>query len=196
MALQFAGYDGQAYAVSAVTGALATATVGEILQFRWSDTGTLRRIRILAVTMSAAVGATGFTAGPVAFSLSVARAWTAAGTGGTTLTLTGNNQKLRSSQNPTLFNTGGGEIRVATTAALGAGTKTIDANGISSIMGSAGAAGTLVVAPGSALWQDFVTPYGQPIVLAHQEGLSIATTVLPATGSLTAAFNIFWAEAD
>lgn len=195
MAQQFAGYDGQAYAISAVTSALAAATAGEILQFRWVDATNLRRIRILAVTMSAIVGATAFTAGPVTFSMSIARAWTGAGTGGTALTLTGNEAKLRTTENTNLVGAAG-EIRVATTAALGAGTKTLATNPTASILGGAGAAASTIIPPGSALWQDFVTPYGQPIVLAHQEGLSIACTALPATGSAQAAFNIFWAEAD
>lgn len=195
MAQQFAGYDGQVYAVSAVTGALAAATAGEILQYRWVDTANGRRVRILAVTMSAVVGATGFTAGPVTFSMSIARAWTAAGTGGTSLTLTGDEAKLRKTENTNILGAAG-EIRVATTAALGAGTKTLAANAVASILGGAGGAASTVVPPGSALWQDFVTPYGQPIILAHQEGLSIACSALPATGTAQAAFNIFWAEAD
>lgn len=199
MAQQFSGYDGYAFGVSGVTGIVAAnqSANSEIFQFRWVVAGTdAKRARILGVTISADDDGTAFAAGTSIFDMVIARAWTAAGTGGGTLTLTGNNNKLRTSQNPTYFNTGGGEIRVATTAALGAGTKTLDANPVSAVIGGTQAvAGIQLIQPNSALWQDAVTPYGQPIILAHQEGFVVRATV-PATGTWRAAVNVFWAEVD
>ena len=52
-------------------------------------------------------------------------AWTAAGTGGTAVTLSAGN-KMRTSMGSSLV--ASGDMRIATTAALGAGTKTLESN--------------------------------------------------------------------
>lgn len=196
MAQQFAGYDGQSFSIGVLSGVMAAglAANSEIIQFRWVDTTNLRRVRVLGVDFSAVIDVTGFTAGAALFDIVAARAFTVAGTGGTAQTLTGNNQKLRTSQNPNILGASG-EIRVATTAALGAGTKTLDAQGLGAVVGAGSAtAGSLIVAP-AALYKDVITPAGQPLVLAHNEGFAVRATV-PATGTWRFAATIYWAEAD
>lgn len=187
-------YDGNSFSASVgfnpMTAGLAANA--EILQMRWSDAVNLRRIRILAVEFSAANDTVAFTAGSASFGLNVARSWTVDGTGGSALSVTGNNQKLRQTQNPAIGTT----VRRSTGTALGAGTKTLDSFSHSSIAsGVTGVIGQQIVDPNTFLWKDLVTAYGQPIILAHQEGITITADV-PATGTWRWNANIFWAEVD
>jgi len=68
--------------------------------------------------------------------MTIAKSFSAAGTGGTAATITGNNGKMRTSMGTTLL----GEARCASTAALGAGTKTLDSQAIGQISLSFGTA--------------------------------------------------------
>lgn len=177
-----------AYCISQVTGTMAAglAAESEVLQFRWTDA-----TRFAAITKVVFDGGgdvtTGFAATFYRFSTYVARAFSAAGTGGTAATITGNNAKLRTSFGTTLL----GETRVASTAALGAGTKTLDTQAIGAATGSltttAGAS-----MPGFVMF-DATGGFAHPIVLAQNEGLAIKATV-PATGTWTASFTICWSE--
>lgn len=186
-------YQGRIYGVSAVSGVMAAglAANAEILQFRVVDATELRKFRVLSVLFSAAVDATGFTAGAATFDLVPARAWTAAGTGGGTATLTGNNAKFRTAQNTNILGVSG-EIRIATTAALTAGTKTLDAQGVSSLCGGAGAAGTQIVVPTDFLQEAFQTD-GEPLIVSHQEGFVLRANV-PAAGTWKWTASILWGE--
>ena len=99
----------------------ALAANSEILQFRWSD--ATRLCIINSIKISAAVSTTFFAAGvPLQISLTKATAWTAVGTGGTRPAVAATLKK-RSSMGSSLL--GANDIGVATTAALGAGTKTL-----------------------------------------------------------------------
>lgn len=184
--------NGGSYAVSAITGIMAAGIAGasEILQFRWMSTTHSALIR--KVHIKAGVLGTAFTAGTVLFSLTRATAWSAAGTGGGVVTATTPQLKLRTAMQTSQFATLG-EIRIATTAALTAGTKTLDSAPMaSSITGVpntafipmlAGAEGLLISA------KDF----GYPLTLATSEGFAIRTTV-PATGTWTAHIDLEWDE--
>jgi hypothetical protein len=188
-----ATHYGRVYAFNAASGVMAAglAANSEILQCRFVDATELRKLRVVSVLLSAAVDATGFTAGAGMFDLVAARAWTAAGTGGGTLTLTGNNGKLRTSQNTAVLSAG--EIRVATTAALGAGTKTLDSQGLAGICAPCGAAGTQIIAPVDLL-KEGLTTEGEPLFISHQEGFVLRATV-PATGTWRFAATIYVSEA-
>jgi hypothetical protein len=176
------------YSVGAATGTIGAGAGAnsEIFQFRWTDATRLAVIKFVAV--SAGNTATAFAAGVTNFDVIAARSFTGAGTGGTTLTLTTNNAKLRTNMGTTLV----GEIRVATTAALGAGTKTLDAqgfgNGASSVPATAGS----VVIPYTQLYNP-QSESEYPIVLAQNEGIVIRATV-PGTGTWTAGIQVKWAE--
>jgi hypothetical protein len=190
---QKADYAGRVFGVAAVSGAMAAglAANAEILQFRVVDATELRKIRILSVLFSAAVDGTAFTAGAATFDLVPARGWTGAGTGGGTATLTGNNGKYRVAQNQNNLGVSG-EIRIATTAALGAGTKTLDAQGIAALAGGASLAGTQIIVPSDFL-ANALQPDGEPLIVGHQEGFVVRANV-PAVGTWKWTATITWAE--
>lgn len=191
MALSLAGsYEGYGFKIAQATAIMAAglAAASEIYQFRWTSTAT--RARILGVQFSAAVDTTAFTAGAAIFDMTVARAWTVDGSGGAAATFAGANQ-LRTSQQPSR----GAGSRIATTAALGAGTKVLDAQPVGVLVGGAGAtAGSQIVVP-SDFYVDEATSYGIPLVLANQEGFVIRSSV-PVVGTWKAGVTVFWAEVD
>jgi hypothetical protein len=169
------------------TGTMAAGlgAASEIFQFRWTSSN-LCAIELITVS---AGGIAAFTAGMAVFDVVFARSFTVAGTGGGTATITGNNQKLRTSMATTVL----GEARTATTAALTAGTKTLDSQALASVASSTTAtAGTVIVPAGTVLFSSAGNS-GYPIVLAANEGVVVRATV-PATGTWTGAITIKWAE--
>lgn len=179
------------YGTGAVSGVMAAALAAnsEIFQFRWTNASNSMVLR--SVTIGAgSIGA--FAAGVCTFGLRVARTWSADGTGGTALTFATNDQKRRTSMGTTLAPTALG-VRVASTAALGAGTKTLDGNDFSTITGSVTAvAGVPLINPSTSLWQRN-TADEYPLFFAASEGFVIRATV-PATGTWTFSVSIEWAE--
>ena len=133
---------------------------------------------------------TAFTAAQaVGFGLMIARNFTASDTGGTALAFTGSNGKHRTSlATPTSL-----DVRHATTAALGAGTRTLDANYLSMQLGWAGAVGSVITpALNNLLLRD---TGNYPIILAQNEGFVVANTILMgAAGVGQMVFNIEFAE--
>lgn len=186
------------YQIHGLTGNIAAGAgaLSEIGQFRWTSTASRAYIQSVRLDSFRSLG-TGFAAGLFNFNLHVARSWSADGTGGTAQTVTGNNAKLRVNAASTAV----GTIRVATTAALGAGTKTFDANPARGIYGVVD----------NVVNKQFVPPTGVagggegpflynaqqhldlPIVLDSNEGFAIRATV-PGTGVWEAAFTIIWVE--
>lgn len=132
---------------------------------------------------------TALTAGQaVAFGLFVNRAFTVSASGGTAATLTGNNGKLRTSY----ATTGVGDIRISSTAALTAGTRTPDAQPMGEVVtglsaaGSSGAHIPLLATPSSN---------SHPIILANNEGLEIQNRIaFPAAGTWTFGITVRWTE--
>lgn len=181
------------YRVQAATGTMAAALAAnaEIAQFRWTDATRLCVIRRVQVSYIATV-AVGFAAGVARVLLTPARGWSAAGTGGGTIAFTGNNAKQRTSMGTSLMAAGGGEIRIATTAALGAGTKTLDASNTEQLLFNASTAVNTVFAQQANLFLDDAGDQ-HPIVLAQNEGIVIRATV-PATGTWEAGIVFDWSE--
>lgn len=166
-----------------MTAGLAGASPIFSLRYTGSNVVTVRKI-----LLSAGDTATAFTAGVATFDLFVARTFTASDTGGTASTLTGNNGKMR-----TLYPaTGMGDFRIASTGALGAGTRTLDATQAGAISTSIPAtAGNPIIAPGTPL---FVSSAGeQPLQLLNNEGAVLQATV-PATGTWTFSVQVCWDE--
>lgn len=172
--------------------------LSELVQLRYTGTGKVI-VHSVVIEHFRSLG-TAFAAGNFLFDLIRSITWTVDGTGGATQVPI----KSRTSMAvPTAT------IRVATTAALGAGTKTLDTvairavRGIHSIainghqLGSISATANITVGyPGPALL--FPDPGDlsmgtHPIVLANNEGLSIRATVA-GTGVWEAAFTIRFAE--
>jgi hypothetical protein len=170
------------------------AANGEVFHFRWTDATRLALIHEIAITGMRAT--TAFAAGALDIFSTIARSWTADGSGGTALTLTGNNQKLRTSMGTTLV----GTIRISTTAALGAGTKTLDSNNIGQITthSSAGFSGATpiigsIYLPLTILFKSDIADGEHPIVLVQNEGVVVRATV-PATGVWNIGVRCKWSE--
>lgn len=165
------------------TGAVAaTLSDGEIFQFRW--THATQRVVVPLVKVSALQG-TAFTAGTGHITLAKATGWSVDGTGGATTTLTGGQGKLDT--NISAQHLPG--VRTATTAALGAGTKTIVANHGGVVFGVPAAAGTTLLDE-FELFSDLAV-VARPIILNQNEGLIIRATA-PATGTLTVGIQVVW----
>jgi len=183
-----------AYALGQMTGIIAATTTGEVFQMRWIDATRLMLLR--SVLVSGVVSTTAFAAGvPVQLGMRVARSWSADGTGGTAIVFsTANTNKKRTSFPLSLFSDTG--VRIATTAALGAGTKTLDTNRCAMVLGCAGAAtgNTYVINP-TYMWQRN-TPDEYPFVFAQNEGFIIEIVAVPATGTWSLSVQVEWAEID
>jgi hypothetical protein len=183
------------YSWGALTGILPAAlgANSEILQFRWSDATRFAVIRKIRV--SACVSTTMFAAGvPVQLDLVKATSWSAVGTGGTRPTVAALLKK-RTSMGSSLL--GANDIGVATTAALGAGTKTLEGTPMMALVAPGPITGSLngqIIAPGTIMMQHEAADGEHPLVLAQNEGFVIRSVAVPGTGTWTAAFQVDWAE--
>lgn len=184
-----------AYSFGGFTGVLPAALAGnsEIFQFRWADAtrfAVIRKIRISAV-----VSTTFFAAGvPVQIDLVKSTGWTVQGTLGTGITPAAL-MKKRTSMGSSLV--ASGDMRIATTAALGAGTKTLETVSLSAINAPGPITASLngqIIPAGTILWQAETSDGEHPLVLAQNEGFSIRSVAVPATGTWQAAITIDWAE--
>jgi hypothetical protein len=184
-----------AYSYGGFTGILGAAlgANSEIYQFRWTDATRFAVIR--KIKISASVSTTFFAAGvPVQIDLVKSTAWTVAGTGGTAISPAAL-LKTRTSQGSSLV--ASGDMRIATTAALGAGTKTLETLSLSSIAAPGPITASLnggIIAPGTILWQAEVGDGEHPLILAQNEGFSIRSVAVPATGTWTVSVNVIWTE--
>ena len=174
------------YHHAAVSGIMAAALAAdsEIYQFRW--TSTTHRAVISAVHFSAANNGTAFAAGSSVFRARAARAWTVAGTGGTVVTPADHSNKNHVAMATARVT----EIRVASTAALGAGTKTLDAQNVAALVSGVTVSAGAVIAP----IQDMLSPHTTyPLILSADEGFVIHATV-PATGTWKFHVEVEWFE--
>jgi hypothetical protein len=195
-----------AYSIAAKTGALVAtiAANAPLLSVRWTD-GTrlalIERLSISVITVGAITAAV-----TTDFDLIMARAFTAADSTGTALTLTTNNAKRRTNMGTTLM----GEIRLAGTAALTAGTRTLDAQPMRITPAcltplAAGAPWFMSVATAAItsggpeldmmVWDAYLNNGFHPIILAQNEGVILrAASAGPATGTFTVKINMDWIE--
>lgn len=188
---------GGAYRLSMVSGTLAAAIAAnaELFQFRFV-TGAARVCLVHGISVSAGANVAATAAAILSLRATVARAWTAVGTGGTRATLTGNLQKLRTSHATSEVN----DIGMATTAALGAGTKTLDTQDVGGVAygvgtGAITTAVNLNLVPKTNLLGDFAGSLAFPLVLANQEGFVIRTGIVqPATMTWNLTVDVAWSE--
>lgn len=184
-----------AYSYGGLTGILpaALAANSEVFQFRWADATRFCVLR--KVKVSACVSTTFFAAGvPVQMDLIKSTGWTAAGTGGTAITPAALLKK-RTSMPSTLM--AAGDMRIATTAALGAGTKTLETYSLGALVAPGPITASLngqIIAPDTVLWQAEIADGEHPLVLAQNEGFSIRSVAVPATGTWQLAVTVHWAE--
>ena len=183
------------YRYGGFTGILpaALAANSEVFQFQWTD--ATRFAVIEEINISACVSTTFFVAGvPVQVDLIKSTAWTGAGTGGTAVAISTNN-KMRTSMGASLG--ASAMIRIATTAALGAGTKTLEGVSMAAIAAPGPITASLngqIIAPGTQLFSPDASSGEHPLVLAQNEGFSIRSVAVPGTGTWTMSINIRWAE--
>jgi len=178
------------YRMSLLTGTMAAglAANSEVFQFRWTDAS--RFCVVTSVLWDGLSGsATAFTAGFGKVDMLVARSFTADGSGGTAATVTGNNQKMRTSgMGATLL----GSARIASTAALGTGTKTLDSQAVGQYSAAFGTATSTQWIPQIDLFH--ADPGGEsPLILAQNEGFVVRATV-PATGTWQGGVTVCWTE--
>jgi len=184
------------YRAGAVSGTMAAAlgANSEMFQWRWSDATNLGLVYKISVSAGANVAAT--AAALISFVATIARAWTVAGSGGTRLTLTGNNAKLRTSMGTSLVNDAG----ISTTAALTAGTKTLDSTNVGAWASGIGT-GAITTALDLGFCQDIrlFDADGEgmhPIVCAQNEGYVVRSggTAFPAALTWNFGIQTVWAE--
>lgn len=175
------------YMVNGRTGIYTAQPAGApLFSFRWTSSTALAVIMRVAVTVATTTATN--VVGNAERELVIARSFTVSDTGGTAVVLTGNNQKMRTSQATSAV----GDMRFASNAQLTAGTRTLDANPISSSIailpllftgidiGSGGVVTTTTAVPSQGLGgREMVallsatTGQDYPIVLAQNEGFLI-----------------------
>jgi hypothetical protein len=184
------------FRIAAPTGAVTVvAAGGHLLAMQWTSATVKARLRYLAARFvtSTAFGA----AQEVGVNAFVGRAFSAPDTGGTAIPFTTNQQKMASSLSASAC----ADARVATTAALGAGTVTLDTTPFASTSGWSGGVGA-TIAGADVVMYDARSQYDQnglelqdPIVFGQNEGLVLTNAVLMgATGVGRWQFSVEWQE--
>jgi len=178
------------YRLSLLSGTMAAglAANSEVFQFRWSDAS--RFCVVTSVLWDGLSGsATAFAAGFGKVDMLVARSWTADGSGGSAATISGNNQKMRTGpMGASLL----GAARISSTAALTAGTKSLDTQAIAQYSAAIGTATSTQWMPQFDLFH--ADPGGEsPLILAQNEGFVVRATV-PATGTWQFGVTVCWTE--
>lgn len=193
------------YRTILTTGTIAAgmAANGELVQMRWVDATRFCIIKDVKVLQFRNI-TTAFAAGIYQFELIRSTAWSADGTGGGAVSVADPQLQLRAAaMGASLFSTG---FRLATTAALGLGTKTLDTLAMGACYGNVGSTPAIAEffipkgggttgtgGNGVDLYAPDTGNAEHPIVLAQNEGISIRATV-PATGTWVATFLVKWAE--
>lgn len=199
--------SGGAFRISIPSPAISAGLGGnqEVIQFRYV-TGASRVCLVHGVSISAQVitlPAVSTTAiqGPLALVLRVARNWTVAGSAGTRMTMTGNNQKLRTGHATSEVN----DIGVcAAGAGLTVGTKTLDSQDIGGVQlippGVLTAVGAALgsLCPKTNLLGEHFAGLAFPLVLGNQEGFVVRTGAgtMPLTMTWAFTCDIAWSEVD
>ena len=198
------------YRAVLTTGTMAAgmAANGELVQMRWVDAtrfGVIQQVTVLEFRNIT----TAFVAGVFNFNVIRSTAWTADGSGGSVVSVADPQLQLRAAtMGASLFSTG---FRLATTAALGAGTKTFDTLNMGACFGNVGSTPAIAdyiipkgggTGPASGDGIDIYAPdtgnAEHPIVLTSNggstsEGISIRGNV-PGTGTWIASFLVKWCE--
>jgi len=176
-----------AFQLSVPTGAVTTLAAGApVFSFRWAPgTGAVCVVKRISVgfVCTTAFGA----AQQMGLGVYAARSFSGSDSGQTAVVLTGNNNKYRTS----LAGSAMTDVRVSGTAAITAGTRTLDANPL-------GTTYFWVPGVGTSLTQTDLISYDAndyPIVLANNEGLVITNQILMgATGVGNIIIGIEWFE--
>jgi hypothetical protein len=189
------------YRVSAASGLLTGAAIvagAPLFAARWGNAAKLAvitRIQALFSVISAFTAPQELGAEAV-----IARAFSVSDSAGTAIDLTGNNQKVRTSQDTSLFT----DMRIAAATLLTAGTRVLDpvaiagGEGVTHDPNAAAATAQVIATPKLGFdWQCDVAAGEHPVVLAQNEGLIIRNTIVfPAAGTARLRVLLAWAEID
>lgn len=160
-----------------------------VFSFRWGDATRFALIRFLKI--QAAV-ITGFTAAQeIAFDAILARSFTASDSAGTAITLSGSNQKKRTSLATSLVT----DARIAAAVTLTAGTRTLDSQAFLNVVAKTLAAAATV--QDASLSSEYDVRVGEmyPIVLAQNEGFIVRNIIaLGAAGTIRLSVQVEWDE--
>lgn len=177
------------YRVSSQTG-LITATLAadkSLLSFRWTNSSKICVLR--AIEASCVISAAITTAVHFGLAVFFARAFTASDSGGTDLKPSGNNAKKLTSMSASAV----GDLRIAGTAGLTEGTRTLDANPFASLLFGTGTVVGSTPLPISKLYKP--EDYEYPVVFAQDDGFVIRNPFAgPATGTFVVNFAVAWEE--
>lgn len=181
------------YGIAGQTGLIAAgiASAGQIFQVRWANTAKIFILKKFVVMCSTCTGFAATALG-APLELIVGHGATANGSGGTALAPTSISNKMRSTMTTTGF-LDGGEIRIATTAALTAATgQTVEAAPLSSC---AGADNRTLVSTQQMVLFDQSSNGSHPLCLNSGDTLVLRTNAPAATGTWTAFVTMEWIEA-
>src|SRR4051812_36966522 len=193
--LALSGIRGQ-YGIGAGSGLIGAGINGDIFQFRWSDLTRICAVRKVTLTV---VPSTPFGAAPAsapAFYLTKATGWTGQGTGGTSLdTTTGSCRRRTLPPTPMPASLlAAGDVRIATTVALGNGTKTFDAQAQAVVIGTPVSSATGPIVTPTDLINVEASELDYPLELGTNEGFTIAIVGNPGTGTMIASVSVDWME--
>jgi hypothetical protein len=183
------------YRLSAQSGAVttiaaATSSAGHIFSMRYVSSTTGAAMRIRAIEANFLLTTAFSAAQEVGFDVVAGRSFSASPTGATAIALSGNDAKKRT-DHPNSDFVSGGDIRIAGTSAMTAGTVTLDS--VPLVKGSFWAS---TVGNSLGPWRydlSQVEPGG--VVLKNNEGIIIRNTVLMgATGVGKWTFSVEWDE--
>lgn len=176
--------DGQFYRAAGASGALTGASANTpVFSFRW---GSLVKSCIITTFNWWWFTSTAFGAAQIIdHGLWVARAFTDSDSAGNAITISGNNTKKRTQSDTTLVT----DMRISSTGALTAGTRTLDTTSMAQCGAWSSAVGAAL--PTGAAYFNFTTG----IWLATNEGICLYNlTAMGATGVIKLYIDISWTE--
>ena len=176
------------YRFAGATGNLSALVANsEIFQFRWTDAQSVALLQFMRIRCTQL---TAFSAAQeISLELMGATGFTAAGSGGTQFLPTAQSFKKRSVMPQSRAN----EIRIATTAALGTGTRSLAPSPLLCHFGWAGGVGQTVIDSTLDLTSSALE---YPLVLHQNEGIAVGLGQLGmgAAGTLRVSVELAWAE--
>lgn len=186
------------YSVGLVSGVMAAglAAGSPIFAFRWgagASNALVRRVRLTAGT-----DATAFVQGATIFDLIRATGFTVQDTGGAAISLAAKSQARSSrfgASQIQIASSAVGNIAIAGTATLVAGTRALDSNPMSVLVGSVGAVPANFPLSSNGLLIDPAEAGRDPLELVNSEGFVIRATV-PITGTWRFGVEVDWDEVD
>jgi hypothetical protein len=187
------------YRMAAMSGAAtlvaaATTTAGHVFVMR-VPTGVTKKVNIRYVNVQFATTTAMAAQQPMGYDLIVGRQSTVAYTGGTAIdmfTLTGS-QKLRASQDTTLFTVN--NVRIATTTGLTVGTQNLDSLPLSQKMFLSPTLGNVADVTLLDARDDSAGTFRSPLTLAADECMAIRNVILMGgTGVGNIIVNVEWDE--